>query len=206
METPGCVGSSAPKSSQPQLNPHMLLSQEDLTLTSSMKEEVIHHREHKSPSLTSPAHSSRPELFTLSPCYPLCNCRIHGWYTGQSHFVSNLKSLGAVSAIRWNRITNVFPKNTFLTALPNIFGWNILFWWHSWPSSKRSMVICLSSGMNTYLGGFRKWLMLLVFKQTWAPITKHTGCWLSSIRGYICTFHMGCLFSLFYSLLLNSNH
>lgn len=60
-KAPGC------RSGRAQLSPHMLLTQEDLTLTSSLKEEVIYHRGHKSACLTSPAHSSRPGLFTLPP-------------------------------------------------------------------------------------------------------------------------------------------
>lgn len=69
------IGSAAPggsrkpacRSGRPQLKTQMLLSQEDLTVTSSLKEEVIYHRHHKSACLTSPAHSSQPRLFTLLP-------------------------------------------------------------------------------------------------------------------------------------------
>lgn len=66
-EAPGCIGSSASRSWRPQLNPQMFRSQEDPTVTSSLKEEVIYHRGNISACLTSPAHSSCPELFTLPP-------------------------------------------------------------------------------------------------------------------------------------------
>lgn len=64
------MGISGPacRSLRPQLYPHKLFSQEeDLLVTSSLKEEVIYHAGHKSACLTSPAHSSRPKLFTLPP-------------------------------------------------------------------------------------------------------------------------------------------
>lgn len=44
----------------------MLPGQEDLMLTSFLKEGLIYRRGHKSARLTSPAHSSR-RLFTLPP-------------------------------------------------------------------------------------------------------------------------------------------
>lgn len=56
-------------------------------MTSSLKEEVIYHRGHKSACLTSPAHSSRPELFTLPPSaiYYVATVRQNsGRYTGDT--------------------------------------------------------------------------------------------------------------------------
>ncbi len=120
-EASGCSGSHACRSWRPQLNPQMLLSQEDLTVTSSQKEEVIYHRGHKSARLTSPTHSSRPNCLPCHPGYPSRGCQmqqqqIQWWYTGQSrpgygdgllHVPHNLENLeGSTSNTHSNTKTH----------------------------------------------------------------------------------------------------